>query len=392
MRPLVSVIIPTHGRPECAVSTIRAVLAASDELEVVVSDTSSEDKISPEFAGKDIPRLKLLRPGEPLSVVDNFNFALGHATGEYLVFIGDDDLVSAQIAEIARWGIANHVDAFSFTFPMLYYWPTFSSTTRWKAEGSTLVISEFGGRVTPFDAKAELSVALRNMGGGVLGMPRAYAGMISRQLVERIVATHGGLFGGVSPDIYSAALISLESRKSYRVDFPIVVPGACAGSTSGKSAQGRHVGGLRDNPHIGAFKNLVWDARVPEYYSVPTVWGYSLLKGIEDKPQWLRKADFSMLYLRCLISDPQYKGMVMQCMLQHARENGYVATAFEFLGAMAREATRIGRSLVQRQLKRLKPDHTIVLRDVLNTEQAFSVASQHIQKMGKKLELTQSDR
>lgn len=392
MRPLVSVIIPTHGRPECAVSTIRAVLAASDELEVVVSDTSSEDKISPEFAGKDIPRLKLLRPGEPLSVVDNFNFALSHATGEYLAFIGDDDLVSTQIAEIARWGIANHVDAFSFTFPMLYYWPTFSSSTRWKAEGSTLVISDFDGRVTPFDAKAELSAALRSMGSGVLGMPRAYAGMISRPLVERIVATHGELFGGVSPDIYSASLISLESQKSYRVDFPIVVPGACAGSTSGKSARGRHVGGLRDNPHIGAFKNLVWDARVPEYYSVPTVWGYSLLKGIEDKPQWLRKADFSMLYLRCLISDPQYKDVVMQCMRQHARENGYVATAFEFLCAMAREATRIGRSLVQRQLKRLKPDHTIVLRDVLNTEQAFSVASQHIQKMGKKLELTQSDR
>lgn len=392
MRPLASVIIPTHGRPECAVSTIRAVLAASDELEVVVSDTSNEDRISPEFAGQDISRLKLLRPGAPLSVVDNFNFALSHATGEYLAFIGDDDLVSTQITEVARWGIANHVDAFSFTFPMLYYWPTFSSTTRWKAEGSTLVISEFDGRMTPFDAKAELSVALRNMGGGVLGMPRAYAGMISRQLVERIVATHGGLFGGVSPDIYSAALISLESQKSYRVDFPIVVPGACAGSTSGKSARGRHVGGLRDNPHIGAFKNLVWDARIPEYYSVPTVWGYSLLKGIEDKPQWLRKADFSMLYLRCLISDPQYRGVVMQCLLQHARESGYVATAFEFLGAMAREATRIGRSLIQRQLKRLKPDNTIVLRDVLNTEQAFNVASQHIQRMGKKLELTNSGR
>lgn len=115
MRPLVSVIIPTHGRPECAVSTIRAVLAASDELEVVVSDTTNEDRISPEFAGEDSSRLKLLRPGEPLSVVDNFNLALSHATGEYLAFIGDDDLVSTQITEVARWGIANHVDAFSFT-------------------------------------------------------------------------------------------------------------------------------------------------------------------------------------------------------------------------------------------------------------------------------------
>ena len=221
-------------------------------------------------------------------------------------------------------------------------------------------------------------------------MPRAYAGMISRQLVERIIETHGALFGGVSPDIYSAALISMESRKSYRVDFPIVVPGACAGSTSGKSARGRHVGGLRDNAHIGAFKNLVWDERVPEYYSVPTVWGYSLLKGIEDMPQWLRKADFSMLYLRCLISDPQYKGMVMQCLKQHARQNGYAATAFEFLGATVREAIRIGRTLAQRQLNRLKQSNTVVLRDILDTEQAFEAATQYIRKLGKKLELTKS--
>ncbi|WP_082016502.1 glycosyltransferase family 2 protein [Cupriavidus sp. IDO] len=390
MRPLVSVIIPTHGRPECAVSTIRAVLAASEELEVVVSDTSTEDRISPHFGGQGIPRLKLLRPGEPLSVVDNFNYALSHASGEYLAFIGDDDLVSPQIAEIAHWGVANNVDAFSFSFPMLYYWPTFASTTRWKAEGSTLVVSDFDGRVTPFDAKEELSTALRNMGAGVLGMPRAYAGMISRQLVKRIIETHGALFGGVSPDIYSAALISIESRKSYRVNFPIVVPGACAGSTSGKSARGRHVGGLRDNAHIGAFKNLVWDSRVPEYYSVPTVWGYSLLKGIEDKPQWLGKADFSMLYLRCLISDPQYKDMVMSCLLQHARKNGILATTFELVGAAVREATRIGRAIAQRQLKRFLPDNTVVLRDVLDTEQAFEVASQHIRKMGKKLELTKS--
>ncbi|CAM3335830.1 glycosyltransferase [Cupriavidus taiwanensis] len=390
MRPLVSVIIPTHGRPECAVSTIRAVLAASNELEVVVSDTSDEDRITPAFAGLDIARLKLLRPGEPLSVVDNFNFALSHARGEYLAFIGDDDLISPQIAEIAHWGVANEVDAFSFSFPMLYYWPTFASTTRWKAEGSTLVVSDFDGRLTPFDAKAELAAALRNMGSGVLGMPRAYAGMISRRLVERIQAAHGPLFGGVSPDIYSAALISMESQKSYRVDFPIVVPGACAGSTSGKSARGRHVGGLRDNAHIGAFKNLVWDDRVPEYYSVPTVWGYSLLKGVEDKPQWLRKADFSMLYLRCLISDPQYKDMVIGCLKQHARENGYMATAIEFAGATAREARRIGRTLVQRQLNRFKRDNTVVLHGVLDTEQAFQVASQYIRKFGKKLELTKS--
>lgn len=391
MRPLVSVIIPTHNRPECAVSSIRAVLAASDEVEIVVSDTSEEDGITPEFVGQEMPRLKLLRPEQKFSVVDNFNFALRHATGEYLVFIGDDDLVSSQIVDVARWGRRNNVDAFSFSFPMLYYWPTFASTTRWKAEGGSLIVLEFDGRVRPMDAKAKLSEALRNMGAGVLGMPRAYAGMVSRELVERIIMKHGALFGGVSPDIYSAALISMESEKTYSVDFPIVIPGASGGSTSGQSARGKHVGGLRDNAHIGAFKSLVWDERVPEYYSVPTVWGYSLLKGVEDKPQWLKKADFSRLYLKCLITDPQYKDMVLVCLRQYARTHGYVATTFEFIRAFSREFTRVACTLIRRQLGRLKGDNRIVLRGIENTERALQVASAHIEQMGKKLNLVKAD-
>lgn len=391
MRPLVSVIIPTHNRPECAVSSIRAVLAASDDLEVVVSDTSEEDGITPEFAGQQIPRLKLLRPEQEFSVVDNFNFALRHASGEYLAFIGDDDLVSSQIVDVASWGRRNNVDAFGFSFPMLYYWPTFTSTTRWKAEGGSLVVLEFDGHIRPIDAKAKLSEALQNMGAGVLGMPRAYAGMISRELVERIVSKHGALFGGVSPDIYSAALISMESEKACSVDFPIVIPGASGGSTSGQSARGKHVGRLRDNAHIGAFKSLVWDERVPEYYSVPTVWGYSLLKGVEDKPQWLKKADFLRLYLKCLITDPQYKDMVLACLRQHARTHGYIATSFQFMRAFTRESTRVVVTLMRRQLGRFKGDKRIELRGVENTERALQVASAHIEQMGKKLNLVTSD-
>lgn len=375
MRPLVSVIIPTHNRPDCAVSTIRAVLAAGDCLEVIVSDTSEKDNISPAFSQETLPRLKLLRPGHALSVVDNFNLAMAAASGEYLVFIGDDDLVAPQIAEVACWAKDQGVDAIGFTFPALYYWPNFASTTRWKAAGSTLVVNGFSGKAAPFDAKEKLAEALQNMGAGVLDMPRAYAGMVSRQLVQRIVAKHGALFGGVSPDIYSAALISLECSKAYRIDYPIVIPGASGGSTSGHSARGKHVGGLRDNAHIGAFKNLVWDERVPEYYSVPTVWGYSLLKAIEDKPQWLARTDFSRLYIKCLISDPQYKALVLGCLRGHARTQGYAVVAVEMARALWRETKRVAGILARRMRPQKAPSPAragVVIEGLSDTQQALT--------------------
>jgi glycosyltransferase involved in cell wall biosynthesis len=376
-RPLVSVIIPTHDRPECAIASIRAVLAASPLIEVVVSDTSEVDAISPAFAEEPSSRLRLLRPGRPMSVVENFNFGLAAARGEFLVFIGDDDLVSPDIVLVAQWASREAVDAVSFTFPVLYYWPNFISTTRWKANGATLAVGAYSGRVRELDTQLELAKALRHMGAGVLEMPRAYAGMVSRDLVSRIVERHGALFGGVSPDIYSAALISIEARRAFRLDFPVVIPGASGGSTSGHSARGRHVGGLRDNAHIGAFKNLVWDQRVPEYYSVPTVWGFSLLKAIEDKSEWLRQADFGHLYLKCLISDPRYKALVWGCFKTRIRCVGFTPAVGEVCSALLREARRAAAVLVRRVRPPAQKRQGDTVAGIADTEQALLALTHH---------------
>lgn len=375
--PVLSVIIPTHNRPECAVATIRAVLSASPDIEVIVSDTSETDCISFAFVEDKPVRLKLLRPTRPLSVVENFNIGLEAATGDFLVFIGDDDFVSPEIIDVALWARRENVEAVAFSFPLLYYWPSFVSNTRWKAGSSTLVITPYDGSVRQVDTLYELRSAVSRLGAGVLDMPRAYAGMVSRVLVNRILDRHGALFGGVSPDIYSAALIAIEAKLAFRLDFPIIVPGASGGSTSGQSARGQHVGGLRDNAHIGAFKNLTWDHRVPEYYSVPTVWGYSLLKAIESQPEWLQRADFAHLYLKCLISDPQYKALVWRCFKEYGRRVGWLTAWGGAVAALCREMIRLGRVLTRRLLPYSASPTVQVIHDVADTEQAFAALETH---------------
>lgn len=263
--PLVSVVVPTHERAHYAVSTIRSLLELSDEIEVVVSDSSENDAISPAFAGVQASaRLKILRPTKKLSVVDNFNFALRSAVGRYVCFIGDDDFVSSELVTIAKWADRHCVDAVKLTFPALYFWPDFRHRTAGGEFAGTLRISPFTSRIMLHDARQAARDALDNLGAGPLEMPRIYAGLISSHLIKKITEKHGELFGGVSPDVYSALLISMEAEQCVKVDFPVVIPGASGASTAGLSAQGRHVGGLRDNPHIRAFENLEW---IPEYLS-----------------------------------------------------------------------------------------------------------------------------
>lgn len=360
---VLSVIIPTHNRARYAIPSIKSILNLSDEIQVVVCDSSPVDEISDAFRGLyPESRLKLVRATEGISVVDNFNLGLQSADGEYLVFIGDDDFVSKEIIDVALWAIANEVDAIKFNFPALYYWDDFKHSTRGDSYFGTLHLSPFTGEVVRHDVKASVDYALDNFGGGVFGMPRAYAGMISSKLAKRIEGQYGALFGGVSPDIYSSLLIATESTSCVLIDYPVIVPGASGQSTSGKSVTGGHYGALRDNAHIAPFKNLVWDARIPEFYSVPTVWSYSLLKAVEKVQSRGGKSlnpNFGRLLLKCFVYFPGSYKYTLVSLKALCAQYGYlkiatqltVSVCSEFVWGVSRIVNRVRARYVKKNIE-----------------------------------------
>jgi len=354
MPPILSVIIPTHNRAHYAIPTIKSILALSLEIEVVVCDTSELDLITPEFINYEglNERLVIVRPGRPLNGVENFNESLLSATGSYLVFIGDDDFVSSNIVDVAKWASRESIDAIKFTFPVHYYWPDFIHRTRGVEYSGALYVDCFTGKVTRYWPKKALAKALRNFGGGVLEMPRAYAGMISGELAKKIKLNYGALFGGVSPDIFSAALISVESKKCVKIDFPVIIPGASGASTAGISANGKHVGGLRDNPHISAHVNLKWNEKVPEFYSVPTVWSYSLLKAVEAIGNGFGDINFPRLYIKCFIYHRKFAKFTLASLRSYVRSEGNFKVFFGLLMGFIAESWWIVRKLYDRLINR----------------------------------------
>jgi hypothetical protein len=371
--PLLTLVVPTHERFRYARDTVTNILRVTTDVEVVVSDTSRADEwhqVDPALLASG--RLKIVRPGPGLTIVDNFNMGLAHATGTYLCFIGDDDLVTPDIERIVRWAAAHDVDAIRFNFPVLFYWPDYGHRSRPKDYAGTLWAHPFTGKVERHDARAALDEAKRKPGHGVLDMPCAYYGIISAALVKRIGERHGALFGGVSPDIYSAALISTEARHCVKIDYPVIVPGASGVSAAGQSAAGKHVGALRDNAHIGAFRDLVWDPLVPEFYSVPTVWGYSLVKALEvidPDPEAPLKMRWGRLYARCLIFHRRFRAETRRAMAAYAaRASRLRLCATLFVGALGELGWVAGR--VAARLKGRSSGVTVI-REVGDSRQAL---------------------
>ena len=90
----VSVGICTLNRRDLAVRAIESVLSQTyRNVEVIVSDDASTDETAERVKQISDSRVKFFQQPIRLGVVENPNFALQQATGEFWMFVGDDDLL-----------------------------------------------------------------------------------------------------------------------------------------------------------------------------------------------------------------------------------------------------------------------------------------------------------
>lgn len=352
--PLLSIVIPTHNRQQYAAITAGKIVAECLNAEVIVSDTSDEQTL-PGLLGDLMThgRVTYVRQPREIDVVSHFEAALRHARGEYIFFIGDDDCVGPQIEAVAEWARAQSIDAvisYRDSFIANYYWPGIRSKYYGDEYAGKLFLHPFSSRAWRLDAAQTVQAALRDLGRGLGSMPRAYHGLVSRALVDRVIAKHGALFGGVSPDIYSAILIASEAAETWCVDFPFCLPGGSAPSTSGSGAARSDTPKLREHPHIRPFRDLVWDPLIPEFYSPYNVWAYSAKKAVDRLGDTRFRPNFPRLYACCLLYGRDYGDAVGKAVATHAAAFGALHTYPAIVREIVREAAFQAHRLARRAL------------------------------------------
>lgn len=353
--PLLSVVIPTRNRTKYLLDSVHVALDTIDDVEIVISDNSDDDGLRAQLAAVlETGKVKYLYSAAELSVVGNFEQALAATSGDYVMFIGDDDAVGPGVENVVRWAQAQQIDAvisYRNAFIASYFWPGVRSKYFGDAYASQLFVNRFSGEAVAVDPVEALRGVAGRLGGGLGNLPRAYHGLVSRQLIERIRQRHGHLFGGVSPDIYSATLIASECERAYIVDYPFVIPGASPSSTAGQGAERSDRGKLRATEHISRFGDgLVWDARIPEFYSPHTVWAYSLCRALERVPQLKVRPAYGQLYASCFLYYRQHYPELFQAMRALAQEQGRLRVGLQFAGGLIKEAAGLVRRVATRLL------------------------------------------
>jgi glycosyltransferase involved in cell wall biosynthesis len=281
-RPLLSIIIPTHNRQQFAASAIRSVLAIpSNDIEVVVQDCSDDDQLSSLLAEESLDARLSYRHERSAYMTENWNRAIGRATGEYLCVIGDDDGVNPEIVQAAAWAKSNSLDCLAPKNNVEYRWPgtgtnstLFSNFLKRPLPGSLMVYPFRGDLTTVVDLEAELRKLLRD--GGVyfmhFSLPKLYYGLVHRRCLDAVRAQVGTYCKSVSPDMFLSLAIACTAPRMAVTDYPLTIPGVCKTSNSNVASILKKLSlRLEDQPEIRN-TGYRWSEVVPPVYTVPGVW------------------------------------------------------------------------------------------------------------------------
>jgi Glycosyl transferase family 2 len=316
-----TIVVPTRNRQACLSALLdtleRYHLDQGQQFQVVIADNSDDDSLRARVARSPLS-IDYLYSSERLSVVDNFSRTLECIRGDYVCFIGDDDIVSSRLFEVVALMKREALDAaiLATSLRCLYFWPGVVHK-RWGDVGGRLYLSNVTGVVRPLDVGDALQESRLRICDGPLGLPRAYFGVVSKRSIDAAIERFGTLFGGVSPDIFSSRILAVTATRCISVDLPFIAPGASKSSTSAARAERVDVGKLGDNDHTGRIASLDWNPLIPEFYAPFTVWAQSLLQAEALTGTQPRAWAFAYLYAKCLLFSRGHFSSVAQAIGRH---------------------------------------------------------------------------
>ena len=225
---LISIIIPTRDRAEVLKYSLASCVRIRDsEIEIVVSDNSSVDDTPNVVAKFKDARIRYVRTPQRCSMRQNFEFAVCHASGDYIFILGDDDALIPNQFPYLRSLLERFTPDTMTGAIVKYAWP---SPVAYNGGRIKLQFKSLYG-IPAIVSGEQLRSDLERRGALIARYaPRIYGGVASRRVVEGLKAKTGELFMASSPDTYFIFASPSQIQRHLVVSHPFFVAGSSSRS------------------------------------------------------------------------------------------------------------------------------------------------------------------
>lgn len=229
--PFFSIVMPTRNRASLLRSSLKTAVGQSfDDYEVVVCDNNSKDdtrEVVEAFMAQS-SRVRYVNPERDLSMCDNWDFALQHARGKFIIYLSDDDGLLLDCLSYAH-DLISKFDVKLLVWPFAFYQhpdiPDPKVTSSLSCDFMTGKLFEVASDPV-IQGLCELQQLERII-------PRMLNCAVERSLVEQAAGATDRFFVPPLPD-YSTACQMLSITESYHfIDLPLVIIGASVLSNTG---------------------------------------------------------------------------------------------------------------------------------------------------------------
>jgi glycosyltransferase involved in cell wall biosynthesis len=232
--PKFTVIIPTRERLSTLIWSIQTLTEQQyDDLEIIISDNFSQDGTRDYIKSLTDPRIRYINTGKRVSMTENWEFALNHATGEFVTYVGDDDgLAIGALAYCEELLSRFNTKALAWK-KATYLWNTHQASYL-----ANTVELPSNRDVKQVDAKKKMEAIITfrehtDYPVPAYFLPCLYNSFINREVLLDAKEKQGGrFFHSRYPDIYSSFLLPFF-LDSYVFSFCPVGVGGTSGNSNG---------------------------------------------------------------------------------------------------------------------------------------------------------------
>lgn len=225
-----TLIIPTRERSDTLIHTLKTALSQNyDQFQVLVSDNASEDDTREKVSSVNDKRLKYVNTGQRVSMSENWEFALSHVDRGWVTVLGDDDALLpgalSSVDEIIKKTGTSAIRSNGCS----YQWPGFNGSDYGRLSISLRKGYEIRG-------SGQMLHQVLNGARNYTELPMLYnGGFVSFDLINQAKLVTERFFMSMTPDVYSAIVLSLLADTYVYSHEPLAINGASlhSGGTAG---------------------------------------------------------------------------------------------------------------------------------------------------------------